>query len=258
MIKGTLKQTQKFYRLLSRTIFLLFSWRFLGVYFLHIRRIRGWMSLYDSFLLYVLSKHQSPASKVIEIGSYCGRSTVALSSPLNGIVYSVDPHTGDISEEMAGITVNTYDEFCSNIKKARLESKVQVHVSTSDDFAHQNTIDNVSLLFIDGYHSTNQVMRDVENYLPFLASTHTVVFDDFGDLQVAKGINAVSDKLPPFLVYGDKILAFSNDPNLLASLYIKSILMEQRIILLLGQLRFFQSYGQWELVNTLRRTNSLK
>lgn len=216
------------------------------------------MSLNDSFLLYVLSKHQAPGSKLIEIGSYCGRSTVALSSPLSGVVYSVDPHTGDISEEMAGIKVNTYDEFCSNIEKARLKNKVQVHASTSDDFAGQSNIDDVSLLFIDGYHSTNQVIRDVENYLPFLAPTHTIVFDDFGDLQVARGINVVSNKLPPFLVYGDKILVFSNDSNLLSSLYIKSILVEQKIILLLGNLKFFQNYGQWALIHNLRATNSLK
>lgn len=216
------------------------------------------MSLNDSFLLYVLSKQQALGAKIIEIGSYCGRSTVCLSSPLKGILHSVDPHTGDISEEMAGLKVNTYNEFCSNIEKSKVMSKIRIDVSTSDEFAAQSKLSKVNLLFIDGYHSTNQVIRDVENYLPFMDSIRTVVFDDFGDSQVAAGINFVSQMLPPFLVYGDKILVFSNDSRLLSSLYVRVMLWEQKVVLLCGKIRFFQSYGQWELINKLRFTNSLK
>jgi hypothetical protein len=66
----------------------------------------------------------------------------------------------------------------------------------------------VGLLFVDGWHSTDAVVADVESWRPHLAPDPIVVFDDHPDPEVAAGVAKVEATLPPRLGACGKDLVF--------------------------------------------------
>ena len=78
------------------------------------KSIEGWLEEDEGDLLIaaatdaVLNTEERPC--IVEIGSYCGRSTILLASVLkhyrpDGRVYAVDPHTGVVGSSDQGIAV---------------------------------------------------------------------------------------------------------------------------------------------------------
>ena len=75
------------------------------------------------------------------------------------------------------------DQYFLDIKKyfeneIRLET-VEVHRKTSDDFFHQNQL-KFDLIYIDGNHLFDFVVRDITNSLNFINRDGIIVLDDYG------------------------------------------------------------------------------
>lgn len=205
----------------------------------HISRFNGWLERDEAFFLYELSKMVEDELAIVEIGSYEGKSTVALSagSKKNVITHAIDPHTGDISEVSVGIKVDTYRNFVSNLLASGVFNKVVVKRMYSHDAAKEYKGPPIGLLFIDGWHTKDAVIMDIDSWLPFLDPHGIVVFDDWGDAEVWAGISNRLDNLPKLLGAVGKDLAFTNSTRI-----------QQSPVGVFGR----KTYTRLRILNTLR------
>lgn len=118
--------------------------------------INGWLIGPEMDVLYQMAQRIKADQAIVEIGSYCGRSTVCLGwgSRLGhrARVYAIDPHTGSDEHQhyMQG-TVGSLPYFRASIQRADLESLVHELVMTSEA-ATSHVQEPVGLVFIDGDH----------------------------------------------------------------------------------------------------------
>jgi len=116
-------------------------------------------------LLYKLVLKYCPENcKIVEIGSWKGRSTIWLAKAAQikkGLVYAVDPHKG-----MEGKTDSTsFEEFRTNIKRAGVEDiVVLVRLSSEEALGYELIPRLVDFVFIDGDHSIEAVNFDFCNW----------------------------------------------------------------------------------------------
>lgn len=117
--------------------------------------IIGWMSGDELDFLYTEAQKMD---SIVEIGSYKGRSTLALLEACKGQVVAVDTWLGSPGLNMDG---TEYDTFIENTKGYdNLEVCKKDSVDASED------IGEVDMVFIDGEHTYEGVKRDIEAWLP--------------------------------------------------------------------------------------------
>jgi predicted O-methyltransferase YrrM len=205
----------------------------------YISNFGGWLEREEAHFLHELAKLIAPDSVIVEIGSYEGKSTIALTSGIRygAITYAVDPHTGDITEADTGIEVDTYDAFRSNIASTGLAEKIVTMRMTSVVAAEVYKGGPIGLLFIDGWHSTDAVIEDIESWLPFLHPEGIVVFDDWADEDVYAGLISRKEKLPKLLGAVGKDLAFTNSSQVRKSTIGRYSKKMHRRLLVLKELR---------------------
>ena len=138
-------------------------------------RVKGFLNSDEGEALYDLALNQSSFGACLEIGSYCGKSTIylaAAASHNDGVVYAVDHHRGS-EEHQRGEAyhdhslydvhanrMNSFPEFEKNLEMAGVYDAVVPLVASSDKVArHWQT--PLALVFIDGGHSPDMAMRDV-------------------------------------------------------------------------------------------------
>ncbi|MGI9120551.1 MAG: class I SAM-dependent methyltransferase [Acidimicrobiales bacterium] len=171
--------------------------------------IEGWLPPAEAEALFTLARSARSGTAIVEIGSYLGKSTVFLAAGarLSGAhVYAVDPHTGDRSfVERLGLSgIDTAPAFRANLSHAGVSDQVTPMVTTSAEAARAWEQGRcISLLFVDGWHSTEAVIEDARSWAPHLADDAVVVFDDRGDPEVAAGIG--------WLVEGGHLPAHAGD-----------------------------------------------
>jgi hypothetical protein len=152
------------------------------------RAIEGWLAeeeadLLIAALLRALSTLKD-ATAIVEVGSYCGRSTVVLASVLqslrleNARVYAIDPHDGRVGALDQGIqeVPPSLDIFQRNIAFARLETLVEPICSHSFEVRWDKPI---CFLFIDGLHDYMNVARDFFHFQSWLVVDGHVAFHDY-------------------------------------------------------------------------------
>ena len=155
-----------------------------------VESIDGWLTKPEANLLYKFAKKCSGKGTIVEIGSWKGKSTVCLSEGLRdgagGKVHAVDPFTG--SSEHGD--VDTYNEFLSNIKRAGIDEYVIPHRQYSEDAAKEWDGSPIELLWIDGAHEYEFVIKDYQLWEPYLVEGGTIAFHDSTD----PGVWPVLDK----------------------------------------------------------------
>jgi predicted O-methyltransferase YrrM len=124
------------------------------------------------------------ATAIVEVGSYCGRSTVVLGSVLQSLrlenvrVYAIDPHDGklgSLDQEIQQVTPSL-NRFQRNIAAAGLEAFVEPICSHPLDVQWCKPI---CFLFIDGLHDYVSVARDFFHFQSWVASGGYVAFHDY-------------------------------------------------------------------------------
>src|SRR3954465_7859897 len=144
---------------------------------------QGMTSFEEVSLLYELAR-KARKGCIVEVGSYRGRSTVALgrgSMDGNRVpVFAIDPH-----EEFRGVLGGQFGpEDRGAFFRAMLDTAcyqvVRLGNLSSEVVAAQWT-KPVGLLWIDGDHSYEGVKRDFSCWSPHLTDDETVAFDDATD-----------------------------------------------------------------------------
>ncbi len=141
---------------------------------INIDQVKGFLADDEAHALYRYAAEAAAKGALLEVGSYCGKSTIYLGSaakPFNGTVFAVDHHRGSEEHQLGEAyhdpdlydanaqKYDTFKEFRKNMALAGLEDTVAPLVASSNLAArHWNT--PLSLVFIDGGHSMAAAMTD--------------------------------------------------------------------------------------------------
>jgi MMP 1-O-methyltransferase len=162
----------------------------------HALRAKGFMPDDEGEALYAAAVSVAPAGPLLEVGSYCGKSSVYLGAAARAggsVVFCVDHHHGSeenqVGWEHHDPTVvdprtgrmDTLPIFRATIEDAGLEDVVVAVVGTSEAVARWWTTP-LALLFIDGGHGVLPARHDYEKWTPFvqpggLLAIHDVYID---------------------------------------------------------------------------------
>ena len=144
----------------------------------HLNSVKGFLDHDEGICLYNHALSSSKKGPILEIGSYCGKSTIYLAAAAkeyNCSVYSVDHHTGseenqvgweyhdiELFDEETG-KINSFPEFMRNLRKADLLDTVIPIVSDSSLVSRDWKIP-LSMVFIDGGHTMEAAFNDFNNW----------------------------------------------------------------------------------------------
>ncbi len=151
-------------------------------------KLTGWFDLEEAIALQTAVKQLPPGSRVAELGSFQGKSSVAIASvlPPDSILYCVDMFRGTIlrrgekrppTEE---IVKKNVEAFTKNIETFGVREKVNFLVMSTNEAAGQFEPEYFDLLFIDADHSYEGVKADLTNWYPKLKPGGWLFCDDFG------------------------------------------------------------------------------
>lgn len=158
----------------------------------HAMKAKGFMPPDEGQVLFRRACEQLPSGPALEVGTYCGKSTIYLGAAaqlVGGTVFTVDHHRGS-EENQAGwehhdpTTVDpefgrmdTLGLFRKTLTRAGLEEQVVAIVGESTTVARWWRTP-VSLLFIDGGHGVEPARADYENWTPWVADGGLLVIHD--------------------------------------------------------------------------------
>jgi predicted O-methyltransferase YrrM len=151
------------------------------------RPVKGWLEDDEADLLIAAVARalaELPEdTAVVEVGSYCGRSTTVIGSVVkllrpSGRVYAIDPHEGEVGAHDRGIshTSPTLAEFRRNMTMAQLDTVVETLQQYSWDVRWERPI---GFVLIDGLHDYENVKRDFSHFEPHLVEGGYVAFHDY-------------------------------------------------------------------------------
>ena len=138
--------------------------------------VKGFLDGEEGRCLYEMALEAGSLGPCLEIGSYCGKSTLYLAAACqksNSILYSIDHHRGseeqqpgeeyfdpELLDPQSGC-VDTFKAFRSTIERGGLEETVIPIVSRSE-IAARLWATPLSLVFIDGGHSMEAACTDYD------------------------------------------------------------------------------------------------
>ena len=152
-----------------------------------LRNVEGYLSDVEGWALYLAARRctqQAENPRVVEIGSYKGRSTIAIASGLaesgRGSLVSIDPHkpTGKASYAREHGTLDTLAEFRANLSNAGVERYVTSIQATSGEARRTYDMQPIDMLFVDGSHDYEDVLADIDAWSPLLADGGVAAFND--------------------------------------------------------------------------------
>jgi len=144
--------------------------------------VDGWLSYHEALYLYSLAAVGSGRGKILEIGSWKGKSTIILARGSKWSkreqVYAVDPHKGGPDQESHGYkSIDSEIEFRSNVEREGVADYVIPLVMKSEE-AVVGWSEPIRLLWIDGDHSYEAVKKDFLLWEPFVAPGGVIAFHD--------------------------------------------------------------------------------
>jgi predicted O-methyltransferase YrrM len=156
--------------------------------------VEGWLRPEEGKALWNLAR----GKRVLEIGSYCGLSTVCIASSAESVV-SVDPHDG----RGTAVQQNTLARFKENLERYGVSEKVFSIVGTIQADTLSGGDDEFDLIFIDGAHDYESVRNDIACALEIVAPGGLLAFHDYRS-PIDPGVAQAVDEL---LAAGGELLS---------------------------------------------------
>jgi len=154
--------------------------------------IRGFMPPDEGRALHNHASTVAVEGPFLEVGSYCGKSTVYLGAAAcqrGRLLFAVDHHRGseenqpgwewhepDLVDPASGL-IDTLPEFRRTIRDSGLDGTVVAVVGDSPSVAAAWGTP-LSLLFIDGGHGVEPAHADYQGWVPHLAEGGTLLIHD--------------------------------------------------------------------------------
>lgn len=157
--------------------------------------IDGWMTEGQGRTLYAAAKRCTTPGRIVEIGSFRGRSTVVLAAgAAAGVeVVAIDPHAGNDRgpQEIDGFAAEAEDDhrrFVDNLWRAGVRDRV-THLRTSSVDALGHVDGAVDLLYVDGAHRYRPALADIRQWGARVADGGTLmIHDSFSSIGVTSAI----------------------------------------------------------------------
>jgi predicted O-methyltransferase YrrM len=162
------------------------------------RNIEGWLTRAEALGLYNLARGMPAGARVVEIGSWKGKSTYCLAKGLKqGRVIAIDPFdaTGEEGSEYGRVKGDgdLVQQFRRNLDRDGLLRKIDIKVGRSREFADQ--IEDMDFLFIDGDHSIEGCRYDFEAFAQHVKPGGLLAFHDYHPDRPELGPTWVVDNL---------------------------------------------------------------
>ena len=132
--------------------------------------VEGWMSPDQARRLHDAARTAAPGQRIVEIGSFRGRSTIVLASAAEpGVeVVAIDPHAGNDRgpQEIEGFAAEAADDhavFNRNLAAAGVADRVR-HVRAFSDAALVDVPGAVQVLYVDGAHRYAPARADIRDW----------------------------------------------------------------------------------------------
>ncbi len=158
----------------------------------HALRAPGFMPTDEGLALHAAVRDELGSGVAVEIGSYCGKSTIflaAAAAATGGTIVTVDHHRGseehqpgweyhdpDLVDQHVG-RLDTLGTFRRTIADAGLEDTVVAIVGRSSDVAAFWRTP-LRFLFIDGGHTEAAALTDYEGWAPWVAHGGVLAIHD--------------------------------------------------------------------------------
>jgi len=162
---------------------------------LDISSVRGFLSADEGCELYRSALEVASCGPLLEVGCYCGRSTVYLGSAARcrgAILFAVDHHRGSeehqpgeeyhdpqLLDDATG-RMDSFREFRRTLARADLEQTV-VPVVASSEVASRQWATPLSMVFIDGGHSRIAALADYHGWVRHLVPDGILAIHDIFD-----------------------------------------------------------------------------
>lgn len=152
----------------------------------YMENVPGWFTREEGKLIYQMATDavmRSEYGNVVEVGSYCGRSTTALGFAVKnaqrGKVYAIDPCEGNLSGvSSAWSGTSQLSIFRHNLTVLSLDGAVTLIQKKSTEVPWASPI---AFLFIDGLHDAQNVSADLAHFFPHVEKGGLVAFHDYGN-----------------------------------------------------------------------------
>lgn len=158
-------------------------------------KIPGWFALYKAIVLQRAIKRLPEGAVIVELGSYQGRSSVAIAAvlPPGGKLYCVDHFLGSAEHQQSGLDLsNLYQAFRSNIEQFGVQKRVTVLAKAASEAAGEFADGGVDLLFVDAAHDFESVKADLDAWYRKLKPGGWLVCDDYDPVHWPGVVQAVA------------------------------------------------------------------
>ncbi len=154
--------------------------------------VKGFLAADEGVALYELALDASRIGPCLEVGSYCGKSTVYLGCACQAnksVLYALDHHRGSEEHQpgeeyhdpslydVEARTMDSFPAFRRTLSRARLDDTVVPLVSSSEIVSrHWST--PLGLVFIDGGHSESAAQTDYRAWAGHILSGGILAIHD--------------------------------------------------------------------------------
>jgi len=157
-----------------------------------IRSTKGFLDEEEGLHLYRIAAEAAVRGPCVEIGSYCGKSTIYIGTACREnrqVLFAIDHHRGS-EEQQPGEEyfdpalfdprsgrIDTFRHFRETLARAGLEDTVAPIVCTSA-LAARGWATPLGLVFIDGGHAYETVLTDFNRWAPHVMPGGFLLFHD--------------------------------------------------------------------------------
>jgi hypothetical protein len=171
--------------------------------------VEGWMTKFQARRLWDRAAALTSGDRVVEIGSYHGRSAIVLASAApDGVeVIAIDPHGGNDRgpqqyEGEVDDGQRDHETFVANIRRAGVIDRIR-HIRKASQDATDDVPGRVELLYIDGAHRYHPARADIERWGAKVAPGGTLlIHDTFSSVGVTLAIGSTLLAGPGFRYIG--------------------------------------------------------
>ncbi len=160
-----------------------------------VESVQGWMTPCQTATLYEAATACPENGKIVEIGSFQGRSTIVLAAAADESieVVAIDPHAGNDRwpqefEGSAALAADDHQIFTTNLATAGVADQV-THIRKFSDKAHGDVLGEIDVLYIDGAHRYAPALSDIRSWGDRVKDGGTLlIHDSFSSIGVTLAI----------------------------------------------------------------------
>jgi predicted O-methyltransferase YrrM len=150
----------------------------------HLHGVDGWLTEAQALRLWDAATRVPPSGRIVEIGSFRGRSTIVLASASDASVdvVAIDPHGGG-DRGPQEITPDSqrgeqdFAAFHANLRNAGVEARVR-HLRERSDAAIEQFDSELDVLYVDGAHRYGPARTDIERWGALVSAGGTMLIHD--------------------------------------------------------------------------------